>query len=107
MNSTETTQANSQPGEQWQPTACILCSLNCGLEVQLGGEDGRRIERVRGNKSHPGSQGYICEKPQRLDYYQNAADRLTAPLRRRADGTFEAIDFSVTSTPQRSQTIPL
>ena len=93
MNSTETTQANSQPGEQWQPTACILCSLNCGLEVQLGGEDGRRIERVRGNKSHPGSQGYICEKPQRLDYYQNAADRLTAPLRRRADGTFEAIDW--------------
>ena len=22
----------------WKKTACILCSLNCGLEVQLGGE---------------------------------------------------------------------
>src|SRR5262245_2473409 len=78
----------------WQPTACILCSLNCGLEVQVGGADGRRIERIRGNKAHPGSRGYTCEKPQRLDSYQNAADRLTSPLRRRADGTFEAIDWN-------------
>lgn len=89
MNSTE---ANRTTG-QWQPTACILCSLNCGLEVQLGGADGRHIERIRGDKAHPSSQGYTCEKPQRLDYYQNAADRLTAPLRRRPDGTFEAIDW--------------
>jgi anaerobic selenocysteine-containing dehydrogenase len=86
-------QATASSGEQWQPTACILCSLNCGLEVQLGGADGRRIERIRGDKTHPGSQGYTCEKPQRLDYYQNAADRLTSPLRRRADGTFEAIGW--------------
>jgi formate dehydrogenase len=61
--------------------------------VQLGGEGGRHIERIRGNRAHPSSQGYTCEKPQRLDYYQNAADRLTAPLRRRADGTFEALDW--------------
>ena len=90
MNSTETNRATGQ----WHPTACILCSLNCGLEVQLGGADGRHIERIRGDRAHPGSQGYTCEKPQRLDYYQNAADRLTAPLRRRADGTFEAIDWN-------------
>lgn len=86
------TEAN-QFTAQWKPTACILCSLNCGLEVQTGGADGRRIERIRGNKAHPGSKGYTCEKPQRLDYYQNAADRLTSPLRRRPDGSFEAIDW--------------
>ncbi|MFN0120257.1 MAG: molybdopterin-dependent oxidoreductase [Blastocatellia bacterium] len=89
MSATDTTPA----AEQWRPTACILCSLNCGLEIQTGGADGRRIERIRGDKAHPGSRGYTCEKPQRLDYYQNAADRLTSPLRRRADGTFEAIDW--------------
>jgi anaerobic selenocysteine-containing dehydrogenase len=86
MNSTETT-------SQWVPTACILCSLNCGLEVQIGGVDGRHIERIRGDKAHPASQGYTCEKPQRLDYYQNANDRLTAPLRRRPDGAYEEIDW--------------
>jgi len=81
------------PNSAWQKTACVLCSLNCGLEVQLGGEDGRRIERIRGDRAHPSSQGYLCEKPQSLDYYQNAADRLTTPLRRHPDGSFEAIDW--------------
>jgi anaerobic selenocysteine-containing dehydrogenase len=82
----------------WHQTACILCSLNCGIEMQVGGADGRRIERVRGDKAHPASQGYTCEKPQRLDSYQNAADRLTSPLRRRPDGTFEAIDWDTAIT---------
>jgi len=71
-------------------TACILCSINCGLEVEV---DGRRLTRIRGDKEHPASQGYLCEKPSRLDYYQNARDRLTTPLRRRPDGGFEAIDW--------------
>ncbi|GIH24672.1 putative oxidoreductase [Acrocarpospora phusangensis] len=75
---------------EWQPTACVLCACNCGIEVKL---DGRRFERVRGDKAHPSSQGYTCEKALRLDHYQNGADRLTHPLRRRADGTFERVDW--------------
>ena len=55
--------------------------------------DGRHIARVRGNRAHVASRGYACEKAQRLDYYQNARDRLTSPLRRRPDGTFEEIDW--------------
>ena len=77
----------------WKPTACILCECNCGLEVELGGDHGRQLVRFRGDKRHPGSQGYACEKPHRLDFYQNGRDRVTTPLRRRADGTFEAIDW--------------
>jgi formate dehydrogenase len=78
----------------WHPTACILCECNCGIEVRLGGDDGRRFERIRGDKAHPGSQGYTCEKALRLDYYQNGrGERVTHPLRRRADGTFEEIDW--------------
>jgi anaerobic selenocysteine-containing dehydrogenase len=77
----------------WQPTACILCECNCGIEVRLGGDDGRRFERIRGDKSHPASAGYTCEKALRLDHYQNGRHRLTSPLRRRADGTFEEIDW--------------
>ncbi len=76
--------------EQWQKTACIICALNCGLEVQT---DGRRITKIRGDDDHPVSKGYVCEKSQRLDYYQNGADRLSSPMRRRTDGTYEAIDW--------------
>jgi len=77
----------------WQPTACILCECNCGIEVRLGGADGRRFERIRGDKAHPASQGYTCEKALRLDHYQNHDARLTHPLRRRPDGTYEEIDW--------------
>jgi anaerobic selenocysteine-containing dehydrogenase len=77
-------------GDEWQPTICILCSVNCGVEVKL---DGRHIARVRGNRAHVASRGHACEKAQRLDYYQNGRDRLTSPLRRKPDGTFEEIDW--------------
>ncbi len=76
--------------DDWQKTICILCSVNCGVDVKL---DGRHITRVRGNREHVASHGYACEKAQRLDYYQNGRDRLTSPLRRRPDGSFEEVDW--------------
>ncbi len=87
---TASPQAPSEHRAEWRQTACILCSLNCGIEVQL---DGRRLARIRGDKNHPGSEGYTCEKPARLDHYQNGRHRLDTPLRRRPDGSFEAIDW--------------
>jgi len=77
----------------WQPTACILCECNCGLEVELGGEGGRHLVRVRGDDAHPVSLGYACEKASRVDYYQNGPHRLTRPLRRRPDGGFDEISW--------------
>jgi anaerobic selenocysteine-containing dehydrogenase len=77
----------------WKKSACILCSLNCGLEVQTGGRDEREIVKIRGDDAHPVSRGYLCEKPRRLNAYQQGDDRLRSPMRRRADGTYEAIDW--------------
>ena len=85
--------APSSTRPEWKSTACILCECNCGIEVQLGGEDGRRFTRIRGDKQHPLSKGYACEKANRLDFYQNGRDRITSPLRRRPDGSFEEIDW--------------
>lgn len=77
---------------KWAPTACVLCENNCGIEVKLAA-NGRSIEKVRGDEAHPGSQGYLCQKASRLDHYQNSVDRITKPLRRTADGTFEEIEW--------------
>lgn len=74
----------------WQPTACILCECNCGIVVQVAD---RKLARIRGDKAHPASQGYTCNKALRLDHYQNNRSRLTSPLRRRSDGTYEEIDW--------------
>jgi len=79
--------------DEWKQTACILCECNCGVEVQLGGDNGRHIVRTRGDEAHPASRGYLCQKASRLDHYQNGPDRITQPLRRRDDGSFEVIDW--------------
>ncbi|NOQ84719.1 MAG: hypothetical protein GQ551_11985, partial [Myxococcales bacterium] len=46
----------------WEKTACILCECNCGLEVQIGGPGNQHFTRIRGDKAHPSSKGYACEK---------------------------------------------
>ncbi|OZC73938.1 molybdopterin oxidoreductase [Rhodococcus sp. 06-462-5] len=86
--SEDTTADNTTAG--WQKSACILCECNCGLEVQT---DGRTLLKIRGDKEHPGSAGYTCEKPLRLDKYQNGAHRIDTPLRRTPDGEYEPIDW--------------
>lgn len=85
----ESGQSDGQ-GQGFHPTACILCSITCGVEVELSG---RRLARIRGDRKNPRSLGYLCEKAQRLDHYQNGRDRLQTPLRRRPDGTFEPVDW--------------
>ncbi|MYB29260.1 MAG: molybdopterin-dependent oxidoreductase [Acidimicrobiaceae bacterium] len=81
---------DTQPDQAWHKTACILCESNCGVEVRL---DGRRFARIRGNKDHVSSKGYTCEKALRLDHYQNHRARLTSPMRRRPDGSYEEVDW--------------
>lgn len=75
---------------EWQPSACILCECNCGIVVHV---DEGRLARIRGDKAHPASRGYACNKALRLDHYQNDRTRPRAPLRRRADGSYEEIDW--------------
>ena len=76
--------------DEWLETACILCECNCGIVVQ---RDGNTLSKIRGDKAHPASKGYTCNKALRLDHYQNNTGRLTSPLRRRPDGGFEEIDW--------------
>jgi len=83
------TRDTTQAPAEWLPTACVLCACNCGIEVQVA--DGN-LTRVKGDKAHPGSKGYACEKAQRLAYYQGNP-RITAPLRRRADGGYDEVDW--------------
>ena len=61
----------------WKSTSCILCSTNCGLQVQI--ENGH-FTRIKGDKTNPRSRGYTCEKPAGLDHYQNHADRITRAI---------------------------
>lgn len=73
-------------------TACILCSRNCGIELEV---EAGHLTKIRGDANHPISAGYICQKAARLDHYQNTTARLSSPLRRRSDGSFEEVAWDV------------
>jgi anaerobic selenocysteine-containing dehydrogenase len=75
---------------EWRKSACNLCYVNCGIEILV---DQNRITKVRGDRENPKSQGYLCNKAARIPYYAHHRDRLTTPLRRRADGGFDEIDW--------------
>src|SRR5262249_34396618 len=79
--------------DAYRPSACILCECNCGLEVELGGEGGRHLVRVRGAGRPRAPRGYGRERAHRPAHYQTARARGRAPLRRRPDGGFEPIDW--------------
>ena len=82
------------------PTVCVLCSHNCGLRVDV--EDGR-IVAVRGDETNPITKGYVCNKAFAIAHYVEHGDRVRHPLRRRADGTFERIDWDTAIARDRGE----
>lgn len=73
-----------------ETTACILCSRNCGLRVDI---EGHKFTKIHGDEEHPVSKGYLCQKAARLEYYQNHDDRLQYPLKRQPDGSFVRVSW--------------
>lgn len=72
------------------PTACVLCSHNCGLRVDV---DGNQILNVRPDHDNPITRGYICNKAYSIDKYVHHAERVRYPLRRTESGGFERITW--------------
>jgi len=73
-----------------QSTACILCSINCGIKIEVEND---QFTSIRGDKEHLNSKGYLCQKAARLNYYQNHTDRLEYPLRRKSNNEYEKINW--------------
>lgn len=75
----------------WQKSCCILCALNCGIEVKV---KDRHFVKIRGDKDHPVSEGYLCQKAARLNHYQNHLRRVKEPLKRQPDGSYAPVDWT-------------
>lgn len=71
-------------------TACVLCSHNCGLRVDV--RDGA-LTAVRADPENPFTAGYSCNKGYTIGKYIDHPQRVTEPLRRRPDGTFEPVSW--------------
>lgn len=72
-------------------TVCVLCSHNCALRVDVRDN---AITEVRGDPDSPISRGYVCNKAFTIDRYSRHDQRVTHPLRRRPDGSFQRVSWS-------------
>ena len=72
------------------PTACVLCSHNCGLRVEVSNN---RIVAVRADGTNPITRGYICNRAWSIPHYAHHEERVAYPLRRRSDGGFERVGW--------------
>jgi anaerobic selenocysteine-containing dehydrogenase len=67
-------------------TFCRVCHASCPVEIDIAGN---RAIAVRGVPDDPLFGGYTCIKGRQIPDQLADPGRLRAPLRRRADGTFE------------------
>ena len=71
-------------------TACVLCSHNCGLKVDVRDN---RIENVRADDTNPATTGYSCNKAYSISHYVEHKQRLEHPLKRTASGEYVRISW--------------
>ena len=76
--------------ERSVPTFCRICEAACGLLADLDAS-GQPV-RLRPDRTHPISQGFVCAKGTRFLEVAEHPARLVSPLRRRADGTYVRFD---------------
>jgi anaerobic selenocysteine-containing dehydrogenase len=56
---------------------CPLCEASCGLEIEIVDQ---RVKRIRGDRSHVMSAGFICPKGSTLKQLYEDPDRLRTPM---------------------------
>ena len=69
---------------------CYLCLADCGINVSLDKQD--QIIKITSDFNDPVSQGYICEKAQKLKEHQTSEDRIISPLKK-INGNFVEITW--------------
>jgi anaerobic selenocysteine-containing dehydrogenase len=71
-------------------TYCRICESLCGMVAEVQDD---RLVALRADKDHPLSAGFACQKGIAFTEVVNDPDRVTTPLRRRADGTFGEVSW--------------
>jgi anaerobic selenocysteine-containing dehydrogenase len=69
-------------------STCRICIAHCPILVDI--EDGRPV-RVRGDKSNPVYEGYLCSKGQKFALTHTEPQRLRKSVKRAADGSYQPI----------------
>ncbi|MEL7434091.1 MAG: molybdopterin-dependent oxidoreductase, partial [Chloroflexota bacterium] len=70
-------------------TFCRICEAHCGLIVELNPDN--TIAKIRPDKAHPISQGFVCAKGLKFGTIADHPERLLYPQKRNINGKLERI----------------
>ncbi len=90
MWQSQTARADELHETKEAPSLCNGCSSKCGLVATT--VDGQ-LWTLRGSDVHPYAKGHICGRGHGLAQMAYSDERVTQPMRRKDDGTFEPIDW--------------
>ncbi len=79
--------------QETKKTSCQFCAALCGVMVHV--KDGK-VVRIEGNKNHPLSGGFICERPRFARKWLYHPDQLMYPIKRvgeRGEGRWRRISW--------------
>ena len=71
----------SERSARTERSYCRICTSMCGIVVDIEGE---QVVRVRGDRDHPITRGYLCPKGRALPKMHHHPQRLERPLVRTA-----------------------
>lgn len=74
---------------------CRICAAACGIVVTI---DGATVTKVRGDKDHPVSRGYTCEKGRALPEWHHSPKRLNHPRVRGNEASWEDLFADLSAT---------
>lgn len=80
-----------QPAQTWTAhTLCNACSSKCGYTAYV--VDGK-LDKLIADEQHPYAKGKLCARGYGYAQIAYSPDRLTMPLRKKEDGSFEEIPW--------------
>lgn len=81
---------NMESIDQTHKSFCLFCISECGTQVDISDN---KIIKIRPDPLDPVSQGYVCEKSQKIKQYQEDPDRILSPLKR-VNGELQPISWN-------------
>lgn len=81
---------NSIDNANIKKSICGICNCFCGIELLV--KDNKLI-KVRGDKGHPLTKGFICPKGRAMPEIVHSKERIIEPLKKNAEGNFEVISW--------------
>lgn len=89
---TRSAQPDGNPASEIVYRSCPTCEASCGLRVEVD-RSTQQVIRIEGDPDDERSRGYLCPKAYAMKEIYEDPERLRAPIKKNADGSWSEIGW--------------